>query len=159
MRRLLLILLLLAGGPFALASAQTAAPVSLSPWGWLAVAPYVTGTAADSGTVNKQLTVTITPPSGQYVYVVGYDWTACQDDAADTALTNATFMTTGFTNLPKIGHVSLAATNAICALPRFHTFGSNPVRSRTPGGAVTFVSPAATTHLAFTLNVYAYTAP
>lgn len=140
------------------AVSQAQSPVYLVPNPNIAVTPYVTGTPGDSGTVNKQLTVTITPPAGQYVYVVGWDWTACQDGTA-TADTNLTFTTTGFTNLPKIGHFSLAATARICAAPMFMNFGSYPIKSATAGGAVTFVSPAATAQTAFTLNVYAFTAP
>jgi hypothetical protein len=122
------------------------------------VVPYVTGTASDSGTINKQLTVTITPQAGQYVYVHGWDLSACQN-ATSTVMTNVTFTTTGFTNLPKIAHLSLAATANICATPVAMNFGANPMKSATPGAAVTFVSPAATAQAAFTLNVYASTGP
>ena len=156
MRKTLLFLILALGLVPALAGAQS--PVYLVPNPNIAVTPYVTGTAGDSATVNKQLTVTITPPAGQYVYVVGWDWTACQDGTS-TAATNVTFTTTGFTNLPKIGHFSLAATARICANPMFMNFGSYPIKSATAGGAVTFVSPAAAANLAYTVNVYAFTAP
>jgi hypothetical protein len=123
------------------------------------VVPYVTGTPGDAGTINKQLTVTITPPAGQYVYVHGWDWSYCQDAAASAAAVNVTFTSTGFTNLPKIAQLSLAVTNNICAVNVPSNFGSNPIKSATAGAAVTFVGPAANAHAANTLNVYAATGP
>lgn len=161
MKRMIALTLILALAvvlPASTLAQQQGAPVYLVPNASIATTPFVTGTAADSGTVNKQLTVTITPPAGQHVYVVGWDWSACQD-ATSTVGTNLTFTTTGFTNLPKIGHFSLAATANICAAPGSMNLGAWPMKSQSPGTAVTFVSPAAKAQMAYTLNVYAFFAP
>ena len=156
--RLLTLIVLGLALPVVAFAQQQGAPVYLVPNSAIATTPFVTGTAADSGTINKQLTVTLTPPAGQYVYVVGWDWSACQN-ATSTVMTNLTFTTTGFTALPKIGQFSLAATANICAQPGFMNLGAWPMKSASPGAAVTFVSPAAVAQAAFTLNVYAFYAP
>lgn len=143
--------------PAAVSAQQQGAPVYLVPNMSIATAAYVTGTASDSGTVNKQLTVTITPTPGNTVYVVGWDATMCQD-ATSTVATNVTFTTTGFSALPKIGHASLAATANICANDIRMNFGSWPLRALT-NTVVTFVSPAAAANRAYSLNVYALIAP
>lgn len=153
----LLAVLMLAALPVVASAQQQGSPVYLVPNISLATGAYVTGTASDSGTINKQLTVTITPTPGNTVYVVGWDATACQN-ATSTVQTNVTFTTTGFANLPKIGHFSLAATANICANDIRMNLGAWPLRALT-NTVVTFVSPAAATNVAFSLNVYALIAP
>lgn len=136
--------------------AQTGTPVSIAPTPLITVQPYVTATAADEGAVNKQLTVTITPPAGQYFYLVAYEIGVMQN-ATSTAVTNGLFTQTGFTNLPITG-LSLPATANLNGNDIFYSFPI-PVKSKTAGAAVTFVSPAALTNAAFTYHVWGYTAP
>lgn len=101
--------------------------------------------------VNTQVTVTLTPPAGQSVYLCGIDVTASQN-ATSTANTNLTFTSTNLGGW--LFKYSLAATVNIALSQSFYF--SQPVKSVIPGTAVTVVSPAATAQTAFSINAYYY---
>jgi hypothetical protein len=106
------------------------------------------------GAINNQQTVTITPPSGQSVYICGLDVSASQNATA-TANTNVKFTST---NIGGWAYTySLAATANIMMAQAFNF--SQPIKSVIPGTAVTIVSPAALANTAFSINVYYYQAP
>ena len=140
------------------ASAQQGSWVTIAPTPSVSVSPYVPGTIADEGAINKQLTVTITPPSGQYFYLTNLEYSACSN-ATGLAMTNALFTQTGFTWLP-INQVSIPAASVnTCGAVVSNSYGANPVKSKTPGATVTFVSPAANAQVAFTLHAFGFFAP
>lgn len=147
---LLLALLLLALGATS-AQAQSAAPtlVQQSPT-MLNACTSANATAA----VNNQVTLTITPPSGQYVYLCGWDVTVSQNGTA-TANTNQSFTSTNIGGWA--WKYSLAAT-ANLALPQAF-FLPFPVKAAQPGTAVTIVSPSALANTAFNINAYYYFGP
>jgi hypothetical protein len=104
--------------------------------------------------VNTQVTVTLTPPSGQSVYICGVDLTASQNGTA-TANTNSTFTSTNLGGW--LWKYSIAATANLAISQAFYF--SQPMKSVIPGTAVTIVSPAALAQTAFSINVYYYFAP
>lgn len=141
--------LLLWAGP---AYAQAPTLVQQSPTALNACTP-INATAA----VNTAATVTLTPPAGQYVYVCGIDVSASNDNTA-TANTNASFTST---NLGPSGNTwawkySFAATASLGISQAFYF--AIPLKSTTPGTAVTVVGPAVA-HTMDSINVYYYYAP
>jgi hypothetical protein len=137
------------------AAAQVYPQVQLAPTP--AVTVQVAGSAA-TPLVNTQYTITLTPPVGQYVYVLGMEWQACQD-ATSTVQTNAIFTTTGFGSSLPTNAFSLAATVNICANGQWPSQAPYGLKSKTAGVAVTFVTPAAALHVAYNQNVFYYFAP
>ncbi len=104
--------------------------------------------------VNNQVTLTITPQSGQYVYLCGWDLTVSQDGTS-TVNTNQSFTST---NLGGWAYkYSLAATANLTLTQPFYF--NIPVKSAAAGTAVTIVSPTAKANTAFSINAYYYTAP
>lgn len=108
--------------------------------------------------VNVQVTLTLTPPAGQYVYLCGIDVSTSQN-ATSTANTNLTYTST---NLGPAGSTwlwkySLAATANLAIAQAFYF--TQALRSTSPGVALTIVSPAATAQTAFSINGYYYYAP
>lgn len=108
--------------------------------------------------VNAQVTVTLTPPAGQYVYVCGID-VASSQNGTSTANTNSQYTST---NLGPSGNTwgwkySLAAA-ANTAISQSFYF-TQPLKSTQPGVAVTIVSPTALAQTAFSINAYFYYAP
>jgi hypothetical protein len=108
--------------------------------------------------VNNQVTLTLTPPAGQYVYVCGIDVTSSQNGTS-TANTNSQYTST---NLGPAGNTwgwkySMAATANLAISQAFYF--TQALRSTQPGVAVTIVSPAALAQTAFSINAYYYFAP
>lgn len=108
--------------------------------------------------VNVQVTLTLTPPAGQYVYVCGID-VASSQNATSTANTNSQYTST---NLGPAGSTwawkySIAATANLAITQAFYF--TQALRSTQPGVAVTIVSPAALAQTAFSINAYYYFAP
>jgi hypothetical protein len=107
-----------------------------------------------AGAVNAQITVTITPPNGMYVYVCGIDLLASQDATA-TVNTNLAFTST---NLGSWRYTySMPATVNITQT--YNSMWNSVVKSTAAGTATVITSPAATLHTAFSINVYYYIAP
>jgi hypothetical protein len=115
-----------------------------------------------NGAVNAQKTVTLTPQSGQYVYVCGLDFQVTNDATGAVTQANVCFTST---NLGPAGALPQWCYSAINALNTSALIGQNayyypfPLKSQTPGTAVTIVSPAANLHAAYNVNVYYYYAP
>ena len=105
--------------------------------------------------VNSQVTCTMTPPAGQYVYITSIDLMVCQNGTS-TANSNLTFTTTNISGAP-IFQESLGAVANTCA-PQHTIALPVPLKSAAPGTAVTIVSPAAQTNTAFTITVSWYPA-
>ena len=104
--------------------------------------------------VNNQVTLTITPSAGQYVYLCGWDITASQDGTS-TVNTNQSFTSTNIGGWAF--KYSLAATANLTMTQAFYF--NIPVKSAAAGTAVTFVSPSAKAQTAFSINAYYYVAP
>ena len=110
-------------------------------------------------TVNTQGVATVNPPAGQFAYITRIELEAIQD-ATSSANVNLAFTSTGLgvgaTASPQWG-LSLAAT-ADATLYRDVNFGL-PLKSFSPGAAVTVTSPAALAHTAYGIKVYGYFSP
>lgn len=101
--------------------------------------------------VNNQVTLTLTPPSGQFVYLCGLDFAASQN-ATSTANTNSVVTST---NLGGWAYKYSLAAVANTSLTQSFYF-TNPVKAAASGTAVTIVSPAALAQCAFSINAYYY---
>lgn len=108
-----------------------------------------------TATVASQVTCTMTPPAGQYVYITSIDLMVCQN-ATSTANTNLTFTTTNISGSP-VFQESLAAVANTCT-PQHTLSFPVPLKSQTSGTAVTIVSPASQTNTAFTITAMWYPA-
>lgn len=137
-------LLLLLAGPL---HAQTLVQQS-------ATALNACSTLNATAAVNNQVTLTLTPPSGQYVYLCGLDVTVSQNGTA-TANTNVSFTSTNLGGWA--WKYSLPATINLALVQPFYF--SIPVKAAAAGTAVTIVSPSATAQTAFSINGYYYFAP
>jgi hypothetical protein len=118
-----------------------------------------TKVANANAAVANQVTATMTPASSNYVYLTGIDLEVCQD-ATGLAQTNVNWTTTGITGLISTAPIwsystALAADVCIYKVISYPT----PLKSTTPGSAVTVVSPASDAHAAYTINVFWYEAP
>ena len=154
---------LLASTTFAIALGVTnPAPVQQDP------------TRLDAGTVLCSLstavnatqaagTCTITPPQGYYVYITYYDIRMCGDGTASQSPINLSFTSTNLNGLTlQVSAISgsTVTTNAWDNMCDSHTGpGPSPVKSATPGTAVTIVPPAQTAHVSFPITVIGYFAP
>jgi hypothetical protein len=110
--------------------------------------------------VNTQASATLTPAGSNYVYVTGIDMAYC-GDATGTAQTNVSFNWTGGisptgSNIP-IWAYSTVINPGLCTF-KFVSFPV-PLKSVTPGTAVTLQSPAVALHTGYEANVYWYEAP
>lgn len=119
-----------------------------------------TGVAAAVGAINTQQTATITVPAGQYAYITAVGLSACQN-ATSTAISVATFTSTNLATqtggTTPTWLLSAAATAQLCYFS-FESYGQ-PIKSASPGTAVTIVSPAAVAQAGFGIRAYYYTAP
>lgn len=105
--------------------------------------------------VNQQETTTCTPPAGQYVYISAIFLTACSDGTG-AAVGVTDFTTTNLTGSPTFPVAQVAGAGA-CS--QWSVSLVTPLKSTAAGTAVTFVSPSASTHLAYQATVLAYFAP
>jgi hypothetical protein len=110
-----------------------------------------------TATVNSQVTCTMTPSGGNSVYLTSLDLAACQSNTGGTAISNATFTSTNITGSP-VWQISLVTTANTCS-PVHTIVLPTPLKASTPGTAVTIVSPAANTQVAFTITASWYEAP
>ena len=104
-----------------------------------------------SGTAQQ--TITITPPSGQYVYILNVDIVSVATTApAASALTHTS------TNLGGMKwYGGLTATGGVA--DKVAWIAAQPLKSSAPGTAVTIVSNAAITNVTYNLSVTYYFAP
>jgi hypothetical protein len=105
--------------------------------------------------VAQQETTTCTPPAGQFVYITAIAFDVCTNGTG-SATTPTTFTTTGITGSPTFG-MAIAATAEICQ--HWQIPFATPLKSSSPGTAVTVVSPASATNNAYQATVFAYFAP
>ena len=104
-----------------------------------------------TGQGTAQQTLTLTPGSGKYVYLCGFDMEACATTAPTATLINTT--TTGFPAVFKWQAVVGAANT--CAVTSIF-FGFGPLKSSSPGAAVTLVTNAAIASVTYNINAYWY---
>lgn len=105
---------------------------------------------------SAQQTLTLTPQSGQFLYVCGVDLEYCTGTSAVTAAAATTTTSTNLPNNPKYGvPVGTAATSCYNVVVTYDP----PLKATAAGTPVTFVSPAAITNLTFNMNAYGYSAP
>jgi hypothetical protein len=142
----ILVLIALCATPALAQQAQPATPVQQAAT-MLNAASLV---SCASGTAQQ--TLTLTPPSGQYVYVLNVDIVSQATTApAASALTHTS------TNLGGMKwYGSLTATGG--TVDKVAWIAAQPLKSATAGTAVTIVSNAAITSVTFNLCVTYYTA-
>jgi hypothetical protein len=142
MKKLLLVLVLLA-------IPAHAQPPTVNGQGQAAVTPC--RVLHSDAAVNIAVTVTVpAPPSqDQFVYICGWDYTV-SEDATGSTQTNVTFTTTNLGNVKSEYSVGTAPNAIVSGNYTYPT----PARADVNGQGVVFVSPAAATHNAYSLNVY-----
>ncbi len=119
------------------------------------------GGATSCNTVNTTAalnTVTITPPAGQYVYITGVfiDITANITGLTGQATLSTTNVTGGpFWSLATIIPTAGATGGVFRQIAEWY---ATPLRSTTPGTAVTFVPSAQSANVIYCIRVAAYTA-
>lgn len=120
--------------------------------------------AVNNGAVANQVSATATPSGSNYVYVTGVFLGACQD-ATGVASTNANFnWTAGITgNVNGASNATVPVWSVSQPLVvescnwKITTFPT-PLKSSTPGAAVTLQSPASATHTAWLVEFFWYEA-
>ncbi len=103
---------------------------------------------------NTAVTATTqTPPSGQFVYVVGLDYDVSAD-ATGTAAINQKFTSTNL-----YGWASVFSQPATAEVNLHNPFVfPTPIRGQVQGQPVTIVSPAVLAETTFSINIYYYIA-
>ena len=102
-------------------------------------------------------TLTLTPPSGQSVYVTGIEITNCAGSSAVTAAAVTSVTTTNLGGAAWTVGSGVAA--GLCQpSPSAGTFGI-PLKAAAPGTAVTVVLPTFATNQIVRVSVYYYFAP
>lgn len=127
-------------------------------------ATLVSSTAPAVNATQATGTVTITPPSGQYVYFTGIYVAACGDGTASTSSIQQNFTTTNLSSLTiETSMLAYAATTAIAnnisSCDRVSLPFATPLRSAAAGTAVTIVPPAQAAHMSFPIIATYYFAP
>jgi hypothetical protein len=111
-------------------------------------------------THTSAATVTITPPSGQFVFITAIDVQNCEG-ATTVAVANPTYITTtGITGSPQYQVASGPGTApGVASPPMFLNFAPGALKSTTAGAVVTFVMPTFIANQTVSLNIYYYTSP
>jgi hypothetical protein len=104
--------------------------------------------------INTLVTLTVTPPAGQYVYLCGWDYQVATNGTA-TAQSNVKWTSTNLGGLAVEYSTPATANTTIVGTYYFNV----PIRSATPGTAITIVSPAIAAQNAYSANAYYYFAP
>ena len=105
-------------------------------------------------TASSATTLTITPPSGQSVYVTAIRVTNCAGAAAVTA---AAVTSVTSTNLGGYTYtVGSGTTAGACAQDAVDSFSGAGLKSAQPGTAVTVVTPTFATNQTVRVSVYYY---
>lgn len=138
----------------ALAAALTfaQAPTATQQSGTRLDAATTSGTSASTGA-----TITITPPGGQYFYLVAIDITNCAGSSAVTAASVTSVTTTNITGGPA-WTIGSGVAAGLCQ-PTIALSWANGLKSTTAGTASTFVLPTFATNQTVRVNVYGYFAP
>ncbi len=127
-------------------------------------ATNVSATATAVNATQAAGTVTITPPSGQYVYFTSLLAGACQDGTASISGIQLNFTSTNLSGWTEETSTLSAATITTNPFVNMCAWGPNtiafsPLRSATPGVAVTIVPPAQTAHMSFPIIATYYFSP
>lgn len=105
-------------------------------------------------TATSATTLTITPPSGQSVYVTEIRVTNC---AGASAVTAAGVTSVTSTNLGGYAYtVGSGVTAGLCAQDTADTFSGAGMKSAIPGTAVTVITPTFATNQTVRVSVYYY---
>jgi hypothetical protein len=105
--------------------------------------------------VNNAVTLTLTPNSGQYVYLCGYE-IVVSGDGTGTAQTNVSFTSTNLGSWAlKYSAVGTARVNLQFNNPPLATC----IKATAAGTAVTIVSPTAAANAAYSITGFWYSAP
>lgn len=124
---------------------------------------YTTGSRLDVTTnfatsATSAATITITPPSGQFVYITAIEIMNCAGTTV-TAAAPLSVTTTGFGGgTTPVWTVGTAGTAGMCN-PAVTSSYYIPVKSNTAGAAITFVLPTFTTNQVVRVNVWSYNQP
>lgn len=102
---------------------------------------------------TAQATITLTPPSGQFVYIC-----TVEINAGATTAPAATLLNHTTTNLGGKRWVQVAAATAT-EFPKVGFWPPQPTKSTVPGTAVTIVSNAAVTSVNYQIDVTYFFAP
>lgn len=105
---------------------------------------------------GSQSTATMTPSGGNSVYITSIDLEGCSTGSATTATPNVNFTSTNITGSP-VWSLSFPTTANTCQFLPSSAFAT-PLKSTTPGTAVTIVSPAGLAQMQYTAIVYWYEA-
>jgi hypothetical protein len=104
-------------------------------------------------------TITLTPVTGQYVYITGIDLMNCEGGTT-VAVANPTFITTtNLTGSPQYMIGSGPGTAPGVCSPTAALEFTAPLRAAVVTTAVTFVLPTFITNQTVSMNVYWYSAP
>ncbi len=106
-----------------------------------------------------QTTITLAPAGTNYVYVTGVDMAIC-GDTTGTAQSTVAFSWTGGivpSGTIPIWAYSTAINPSVCTFKVLNY--ATPLKSISPGTAVTLQSPAQAAHTGYEANVYWYEAP
>lgn len=103
-------------------------------------------------------TLTINPGTGNYVYLTGLDISDCATGTAVGAAVPTYITTTGFAGILPQYQIGSGVTAGLCQPTIAPTF-AKPLKSATPGAAVTFILPAFATNQVVSANFYYYVAP
>lgn len=106
--------------------------------------------------VNTPVTLTITVPNGQSLYLCGLDLSVTNDATGGVVGTNVQFTSTNLWGWKYT--YSMAGTANTVGVDRSFGF-AHPIKSQAVGQAVTIISPAANAHAVYSVNAYYYTAP
>lgn len=101
-------------------------------------------------------TITLTPGTGQYVYVTGLDISNCEGSTTVTVANPTYITTTNLTGSPQYQIGSGPGTAPGVCSPASSFAFSTPLRSTTAGTAVTFILPTFITNQTVSVNVYFY---
>lgn len=149
MKRIVLFLLLFLA--VSVAKAQVPASVQAVPTTLLASTGYQTS-------ATSAATITVPGVNGQSIYVTNVEIANCAGAAAVTGAAPTTMSTTNLGGAAfTIGSGSTAAGQ--CNAPATNGVFANPLKSASPGTAVTFVLPTFATNQTVRVNVWYYYAP
>ena len=106
--------------------------------------------------INNAVTLTITPPAGQFVYLCGWDLTVSNNGTGAVVATNLSFTSTNLSGW-KVAYSMVGTANTTGF--QYNTAFNSPIKSSAAGTAVTIVSPAANAQAVYNVNAYYYFAP
>lgn len=104
-------------------------------------------------------TITLTPTTGQYVYITGIDLMNCEGGTTVAVAAPTFITTTNLTGSPQYMIGSGPGTSPGVCSPTAALEFTAPLRAAAVTTAVTFVLPTFITNQTISMNVYYYSAP